>query len=599
VKAEPVGIGDAAFLIMHAVKDCPAKTVIRELIQNALEADDGEGWIEWFVFDWNGTRKLGLYNEGPGMTADQLKERMKIASTGKELGFAKNFGQGAKLSAAKSSPHGFIIRSCHDGIVSEIWLQVREDSGGRKELVIVPQYDEFEHEEFSVRQVTDDAAERGRLLDYDWTEAILLGRSDTDDTTTGKFLIPDCSSVNWLMQEINQRYYVLPPGIDIRSATIPTHRVKQRNARGLRRSLVDDDCNRTARKEDVASCHPELGNLVIRYGKLAGDPKERRGGPLHADGIPGGTHVCLVYKDEIYDFDAKWTVRAGAYGFGGIADDYYVHILIPDDAPVKNNTYRTDIVYDDNDVDVVTCQSLCELVKDGRPQWILDDIAARNTVKSNERLRERVQKLAEKLKARLAVDVVAPGQENDSGVIEMDHGDGTGGPGPANPRTPTEGGRYTERSRGKRIPRPNFSSVDAQFQPRDQMLWYDDFAGRAGQYCKHDNTIRLSVDFEDYLRLQAWVNQLWPESDVNGKALAILDEEYQYHAIVFGMSALSFRGVKYWTPDQWERALEPEALTAHMRDPRGVIEASVKNRMGNYSGSSNQRIRNRTELSNA
>lgn len=210
-RPEPVSISNPGFFIANVMKDCPANTVIRELLQNAIEACDG-GRIEWFVADWHGQPKLGLFNEGSGMDHLELTERMNIASSGKELGHYENFGQGAKMSAAKASPYGLIYRSCKHEMVHQIWLQVQDQPGGNKLLVKVPQTEWCEdddghmvQEAVIVKNVTDDAMHRGRQIDTEWTEAILLGRSEEDNTLDGSFL--GASGALWLMAAINHRFY--------------------------------------------------------------------------------------------------------------------------------------------------------------------------------------------------------------------------------------------------------------------------------------------------------------------------------------------------------------------------------------------------------
>ena len=86
-----------AFAIHHLIDDCPPPTVVRELIKNAVEnavLHKPPGRIEWFVEKVNGVRKLGLYNEGPGMSGDFYISSMSIvpdeASTVALLGLASS-----------------------------------------------------------------------------------------------------------------------------------------------------------------------------------------------------------------------------------------------------------------------------------------------------------------------------------------------------------------------------------------------------------------------------------------------------------------------------------------------------------------------------
>lgn len=577
MKSEPLQIENVPFLISNIMQDCPARTVIRELLQNAIEAS-GPQRIEWFCEEFNSVPKLGIYNEGVGMTGRELGVRMNIASSGKKLGRHDNFGQGAKMSAAKASPHGIIYRSCKDGIVSEIWLQVQQETST---LVKVPQFDIYDEEMVLVRQVTDDAASRGRSLDIEWTEAILLGRSTIDDTTTGDFL--GYASSLWLMQAINQRYYRFPDGVNVRNVTVTSDRAdhNRKSAKGLAAAL---DGAATERSEIVVAKDFCLGEIGIVYGKLAGTPKSRRSGHLAEQGIPGGTHVCIVYKDEIYNFDPRWCMRSGAYGFSGASDDYYVHLIIADTARVRNNNHRTEVVTDDTRSEVQTCESLCNLVRDNRPQWVIDDINSRLESQTSGRLQDRIRGLAERFNAKADLPVVKPGEEMFPGVVELDRGDGGRGGNSGRDRTPRENGRTVRRDKGKPQNRPRPDTLKVSFRAKHEATWYKEMAGRAGAYEEFCNTLWLSYEFVEYERLRQMVHQKWPGGDDNVLALTTLDEEYAMHAASLGIGALSFRGSDTWSPDQWLKGMTTEAISAHMRDASGVIEIAVNRAVGRRLG---------------
>ena len=66
-------------------------------------------------------RKIGLFNEGPGMSGDDLSRLMDMASTGKTLGTDDNFGQGGTYSYTPTKP-GKIEYTCtlHPGMDGEL-----------------------------------------------------------------------------------------------------------------------------------------------------------------------------------------------------------------------------------------------------------------------------------------------------------------------------------------------------------------------------------------------------------------------------------------------------------------------------------------------
>ncbi len=580
-----VEIANQAFANANAMRDCPAKNVIREILQNAIEAP-GTTHIEWGRFDWHGVAKLSLYNEGAGMTLVEMDQRLCYTAPNrpdKPLGFDKNFGQGARMAGLKASPHGLVYRSCKGGVVHELWLQIEAQPDGVPAMTVVPRSDpdSEDHELVNILDVTDDAAERGRPLSCDWTEVVLLGRHDADNTLDGAFL--GQHSKLWLMQSINQRFYRFPAGVVVRQATITSQRGgNHRNARGLAEIMLDSAAS--DRYEAVPYNHPRLGPLTILYGKLTRAPKDRQGGPLAAEGIPGGTHLGVVWRDEVYDLELKWAMKSGAYGFHGASNDYFIQVILSDDAPVLADGHRTRVYLRGGDPtdDAVTCESLCNAIRDNRPVWVLEDLRARQEVCQSGKLEEFIRRLAEQLRVCQERPVVAP-PGDDEGVVLVGPppGDGEGGPGGTSGRVPPlNGSARAVRKRGKATERPRPETLKVVFQSHDNKAWYDEMEGRAGAYDKAVNTLYLSHDFVEYCRLKDWVDAEWPDRGdqglENGSANKLLVEEYCKYAAVYAVSALSFRSSPHWAPDYWEKALTPEALSAYLRDPTRVIQAGVR-----------------------
>jgi hypothetical protein len=598
LQPELVGIADQQFFIANVMKDCPAKTVIRELLQNAIEnsAESG-GKIEWFKELWNGTPKLGLYNEGPAMTHDDLFNKMQIASTSKILSFTANFGQGAKMSAGKASPYGLLYRSCKDGKVYEVWLQVIDLPDGTQQLVMRPQYDEYDEEEVIVKQVTDEAFNRGRDLNLEWTEAILLGRSAEDDTLNGHFLGE--KDVPWLIRLIAERYYEFPTGIEVHNGSVTAEKRKPEERYCSSLSEILSRPTYTSKQETVSINHPFFGHISLVYGRMTGSPKERKGGGWVIAGISGGSHVCLVYKGEIYDYKKTWVYQQGAYGFSGISEDYYVHILISPTAPVRNNNHRTVIETADKEAIPLTCLHFADLVRAHRPQWVLDDIRERFNPDMTGSLHERLRKAAKQYMAYVSQPVVAK-EGFDFGNIELGYNNEHGGipapptPGPKPPRPPEPqlDGPILRPRRGKKTERPRPDTINVEFRPEESVEWYEGMQGRAAAYDVHANTLWLSSQFDGYQRLKAWVDQEWIEEEDNRAAQKCLNEEYCYHAGLYAIGALTFRGVVTWRPEEWQKGLTPEAFSCLMLDVKQEIPKAIKAKMGRHT---NRGLRNRQE----
>lgn len=238
VQLEKIKYKNTDFAIAHLIENCPAHMVIRELLKNAEESaiqSNPPGKIRWFIEEVNGVRKLGLFNEGPGMSADELRQFTDMASTGKTLGVDNNFGQGGKVSALKASPAGVEFRSCKDRRVCRIVLAAERQEGvdlpvyvRRRLRVVDEQGDTWE----TVFDVTENYRGRAdRPLDRDWTEVLLLGKRADHDTVTG--LLSESERTNWLIRQINQRFYCFPNSVVVGEADVTSGQQNPRDSRGL------------------------------------------------------------------------------------------------------------------------------------------------------------------------------------------------------------------------------------------------------------------------------------------------------------------------------------------------------------------------------
>jgi len=407
IRNEAIRYRNEGFSIHHLIADCPPFTVVRELVKNAEENAallQPPGRIEWFIEEFAGLPKLALFNEGPGMSGDDLARLMDLASTGKTLGLNNNYGQGAKISALKVSPHGVIYRSCKDGRVCQIILAAEQRPDfdypiyvKKRQLIQDEQGESWE----VVVDVTIAYLERDdRPLDRDWTEVVLLGRADAPDTVHE--LIPCVKAKNWLMRSINTRFFRFAEGVVVRHANLPTGQPENRNAYGLEVTTL----NHCERFEDVSANHPRSGPVVIRYCKLKGSygsddaEGQSRAKTMEAYGIgTRGDHICLVWKKECYDMQVGWSRISGAFGVTFGSSNVAIQILLSDNAPVKNNTYRDAIIDKDGNHQPIRVGEFAELISCNRPQWLIDYIEAEARKNVNQTgVMERLKAFLDELK---------------------------------------------------------------------------------------------------------------------------------------------------------------------------------------------------------
>src|SRR5690349_8712040 len=114
-KVTGLGVDDEAFLVSSLIDRCPKVMMLRELVQNAIEAarqSPGLKQVRIGTVEVEGVRKLRIWNTGPGMDADALYRMCDLASSiGKVKGLDRNFGMGAKVASLPSNNHGVRYRS--------------------------------------------------------------------------------------------------------------------------------------------------------------------------------------------------------------------------------------------------------------------------------------------------------------------------------------------------------------------------------------------------------------------------------------------------------------------------------------------------------
>jgi hypothetical protein len=573
---EPIIYQNSDFAIHRLIEDCPAHTVIRELLKNAEEAViklTPPGRIEWFAEEVNGVRKLGLFNEGPGMSGDDLSRLMDMASTDKRLGTDDNFGQGAKVSALRVSPSGVVYRSCRGGVVHQIVLFAVQEPGVnhpvyRKQRILVERDDRYDH----VIEVTHLYEGRGdRPLDRDWTEVVLLGRQADQDTVAS--LLPDTGRTNWLIREINQRFYRFPEGIVIRNADASSGQKNPRNAQGLEQVTLNWSRGDDGQDEDVQATHPTYGSVTIRYCKLRGIVGEPSGNSrartMEAYGVgTRGDHICLVWRNECYEVKTGWSRISGPFGVTYGSANVVIQILLPDHAPVRNNTYRDRLLRRD-DAHQVALEEFADLVFHSRPRWLIEYVEEQHSRNSSggDVMAQLQQYLRDIMVGGDTRSVVQPGG-NDQGE-RRGGGSGGGGGGEQTEttnHTPARGRRTDQASSG--IPRVEFTRDPGHLA---------DMCGRAAVYRRHENLVLLNPEHFRYLQLlEAMYEVAGPDAERRQLAREIFDVQYQVQAGRFVIQAWIFRGRAEWDDTQFAEALSMGSLTVMLASPQTLSEAQAR-----------------------
>lgn len=210
---DDMGVANVGFLIENLGKDAGELQYLRELVQNGIDSilrvDRGDkGQIQIDFEDVEGTKKLRITDNGVGMSPDDVQDNINRLSASSGIqAFDKNFGIGAKITAAVQNPFGVMYKAWKNGEGSVTVLGRLDGRYGR----------------MGFRNPDDDAvhfwlplsaSEKHPVIAESGVTVVLLGKSKDDDTT----LAPRGAELptQWVAAYLERRYFEMPQGITVR-----------------------------------------------------------------------------------------------------------------------------------------------------------------------------------------------------------------------------------------------------------------------------------------------------------------------------------------------------------------------------------------------
>lgn len=343
VAIQQMGLDRVGPYIRRQYDSCNTFQWVRELIQNAIEADATR--IQ-FEPEWEAVRTLGVYrlkawDNGVGMDDEQLGRYMNNLSSGSKHidGKHDNFGIGLRISTLPWNPDGMVVVSVKDGYGSMVVLKYD------------PDLDSYGLEKFAVPgegllTVTDPGEYGG--IDYDavipdeiresghGTVVVLLGSDDAPHTIFGDPRRGEAGKQG-IQTYLKHRYFALPEGFSVRILRAERHGgqadvsgwptspedITTEYRPGLKKAQWDEvralsTWLTEGRKKNPAtgSLEPMVGdsgtvNLTDAHGQV---PASLRWfmAPFDLERAPGDVdpgHFSFRYKDELY---ARATAGVGS-----------------------------------------------------------------------------------------------------------------------------------------------------------------------------------------------------------------------------------------------------------------------------------------------
>lgn len=588
-------IGDKDFAVKFLIEKCPPNMMLRELVKNAIEAaekaEQGNRRIKIFIKKipelFGDTRKLAIWNTGPGMNGAELNKMCDLASSiNKKMGLSANYGMGAKVASLTSNPLGMRYRSCKDGEVNEVTLGQK---GGDyvKFFVTDPETGEDSYE--TVLNVTEKVFAEDKTLfgKGDWTEVVLYGAADNQDTSTYPYNIDEKEDKQWVATNLYHRFYRIPDGVEIylddglhkntgvqRFKPISTFQKKERFTRaetvdvegGIRIHYLHD-------KSREKSSHNQLFTSALTSSVMG--------------------FCSLIFDDEMYDVrkSNKWSPVAPMFGIPFGSAHIFILIELPHDYHVMPESYRQFLQFTKGDQRRVCVEDFAKLVHDNRPEWLIEVINSYTpkTSISTEDLQRELQSFLDELRIQTDKPKI-----NNKGVIPADVVNSPTHPKPAPPQSepvppgpipsqpgpeatppkPAPPGPKPTPTPTPKIPfgvRKASISKKMEQAPRIHLLYKEEdiseknIVGKAARYYQETNNLfinmqysaieeaeyRLKRDFASHEEIEVMhtLAKQWAEDIVKGKV---------GYAVIFA-KAKQLR--KEWTPDAVKKALEPESLS--------------------------------------
>lgn len=580
-------VDDQDFLIRSTIDRCPKVMMIRELFKNALEAAQQveEGKVVFSVSEI-GAPKLSIWNNGPGMDDEELARMTNLAaSIGKMKGLDKNFGMGAKVASLPSNRHGIRYRSCKQGRVHETILCEREGVYGR-----LRRFDTHGESLGDVVEVTEILRADSEIpLDEDWTEVVLLGNRDDQNTVSDPYDGDPPQKAFWLATYLYHRFYRLPGNVEVRMLE-GTHTRKE----GSRRFETI-----SSRREKGVFAQSETVELPngIKLHYIYDEPLD---GTSHNRSVSGSiasnlSTCAIVFKGEMYSVltGRGWTIEAPTFGIPFGARHISVHIELPGDYPALPEGYRQFLRYRDGEQDRVEAKDFALQVLENRPEWLVDLIhsMAPNSADSNDEIRNRLQDLLNKLRVRS----ISP-RVDQEGDLDVDIGSGRGSTGGGIGRNSTRGSGHfkpddlTIVQTGAKMARMAQNLERApKLIPLDDLSDIEDkqIIGRAGRYYATSGELFINMTYPAVQLMHEQLSREYaqaPDPEVMQKMARGLSRNAMINrvglAVVF---ALAKRINKEWDEEAMGKALQPESLSLaadnyfdSMQDARRMLGKTLK-----------------------
>lgn len=584
---DDMGVANVGFLIENLGKDAGELQYLRELVQNGIESiarspHQEAGQIQIDFEEIKGIKKLRITDNGCGMTPDEVRENInKLSASGGVQAFDKNFGIGAKITAAVRNPHGVIYKTWKDGEGSFTILGRQDGRYGR----IGFRNPEDDSVDYWLPLSEDD---KPPTIDRHGVSVILLGTSEDEDTAVA----PPGADLpsQWVAAYLERRYFRVPYTITLKVLR-PVEIFD--SGRGTLRSIYDTIRGQHYYLEKHSDYHgtvdlPE-NNAKVWWWILSEE--------ITAGGKTWNNrgHVAAIYQDELYE------VRGGA-GRGSALKDFGIYagngrivIYVEPSNVLGANTARSALVIKGGPT--IDYAEIGGAFADQMPDELAAFMAGQVSSEQGDHRKSILKNLKEvedaleqarfrrSASGRLGHFDVEPGGR----ATHVDEPrDARFPPVATRPQDATGrvGSEYLRRAREEMDRRLRANRIDTD--PLPKIVWDEDGrtvpSGRAATYTRATHVVTANARFDFYLDLLEWSveearNRV--ASDVDDETLRKIcsDEVRRWFEESLAQAVVVLRPMSHdarWGPMVYETGLSDEGLTSAVVSHRWLLLSAIK-----------------------
>jgi hypothetical protein len=584
---DDMGVANVGFLIENLGKDAGELQYLRELVQNGIEsivrAGRDSGRIDIDFEEIEGVKKLRITDNGTGMTPDEVRENInRLSASAGVQAFDKNFGIGAKITAAVRNPYGVMYKSWKDGEGSLTILGRIDGRYGR--MGFRNQADESVDFWLPLSE-----SDRHPAIEKSGVSVVLLGRSKEEDTTVA----PPGADLpsQWVAAYLERRYFDVPAGITIKVLR-PVEIFD--SGRGSLRAINDTIRGQRHYLDKHSDSHGEMPlpdvNAVVRWWILSEE--------ITAGGKTWNNrgHVAAIYQSELYELRTGLSRSSALKDFGIYAGHGRVVIYVEPTNVLGANTARSSlIIAGGGPTDYAEIgAAFADRMPDELAAFMSGQVSSeqgdhRKSILRN--MKEVEEALDQARFRRSAAGKAQSVQPESGGRTAMAGGDASGRARSAGGGRPQDaagrvGSEYLRKAREEMERRLQVKRVDADPLPR--IFWDEEgqtvAPGRAATYTKASHTLTASANFEFYLDLLEWSraeakNRLATEIDDETLRKICEDEVRRWFEEALSQAVVVLRPLAHderWGPSVFENGLSDEGLTAAVVSHRWLLISAIK-----------------------